>query len=286
MKEKLPIWDLSDFYKSVDDPKIRSDVRKNLAEAGQFNKKYKGRVDKLDSKQLEAAFRELEIIALLYNKLFGFANITHTTDSLSQKNGVLRQQMLDHVLTVQGFLIFFELEIMELPKERLAKLINERILRNYKHYLQNLVKFKPHHLTETEERIFNDKMATSGVAFVRLFDEHFAAKQFDVKLGKIVKTMTQTEILHLAFSSQRDTRKAAAEGFTKGLAKDKQLLTLIYNTIVKDTAIFGRWHKYKNPEDFRHLSNELDSKTVDTMISVFRITIKSSKISIISKRKF
>jgi oligoendopeptidase F len=264
-QEKLPVWDLSALYKSVDDLKIKSDLAKNLVDAQRAAKKYRGRLAKMDNKQILVALKELETIGNLSSKLGNFGELVLSTDSQNPKNNVLNQQITDKLTEVGNLLIFFDLEIMELPEKRIKELVNDPILKNYRHHLAEVVKYKPHHLTESEEKIFNDKAVTGPMAFNRLFDQHFATRKFDVKLGKVVKTMTETEALNLTMNPDRETRKSAANAITKTLAEDKDMLTLIYNMIVKDAAINMRWHKFQKPEDPRHMVNEIDQKTVDAM---------------------
>ncbi|MBX4204645.1 MAG: M3 family oligoendopeptidase [Candidatus Doudnabacteria bacterium] len=259
-QEKLPVWDLSALYKSVDDPKIKSDAKKNLVDAQKFVKRYKNQVAKLDAKQLLAALKLGESILQQTAKLGSFAYLGLTVDSANPKINVLYQQMEDHATQVQSSFIFFDLEIMELPAARLQKFINDPVLKNYKHFLANIAKMKPHHLSEEEEKIFNDKAMTSSGAFNRLFDQHFASKKFK---GQPLEAVTKQMNL-----PDRKARRAAAETFTAGLLEDARMLTLIFNTIIKDKAIGDKWHKFTYPEQARHLSNEVDQKMVETMTEV------------------
>lgn len=264
-QEKLPVWDLTVLYKGVDDPKIESDMKKNLADAKRFSSKYKTRVHKLNAKQLEAAYKEIEAISQQSSKLYAFAELTFSVDSQTPQNSVLVGRMVDHASAVSGELLFFGLEIMELPKQKLDALIKDKTLANYQHDLRKAAIWKPHHLSENEERIFTDKSGTSWGAFNKLFDLHFANRKFEFKLRNSTKYLTETEILNLSMDPDREKRKASVEGISKTLGEDSKMLTLIFNTIVKDCAIYNRWHKHKTPEDIRHMSNEVDQKTVDAM---------------------
>jgi oligoendopeptidase F len=265
-QEKLPVWDLSALYKSVDDPKIKSDAKKNLIDSQKFVKKYRGRIGALDAKQLLAAIKESEAIMLVASKLYSYPMLLQSVDSTNPKIKVLFQQMIDHATEVQGNFIFFDLELIELPEKKINELISNPILSNYKHHLEDLSKLRPHHLSENEEKIFNDKAVTSSNAFNRLYDQHFASKKFG--------QFTMEEVTKQMNLADRKKRKDAALLFTKGLKEDSQLLTLIFNNIVKDKSIGDRWHKFQNPQQARHLSNELDVKTVETMVEVITSNYK------------
>jgi oligoendopeptidase F len=54
---------------------------------------------------------------------------------------------------------------------------------------------------------------------------------------------------------------------TKGLRDNGRVLTFIFNTLLQDKATRDRLRRYKQPEESRHLANELDSETVETVVS-------------------
>ena len=47
-KEKMPEWDLSEYYNGVDDPKIGEDLNAYADKAAAFAAKYRGKVAGLD----------------------------------------------------------------------------------------------------------------------------------------------------------------------------------------------------------------------------------------------
>ena len=265
-KEQLPVWDLKMLYKSIDDPKIKSDSKKLLADAGKFAKRYKGTIARLSASQLLTAIKTMEQIFASAAKLYMYPMLMVSVDSQNPELNVLFQQVSSLITEVQGQFIFFDLEIMELPTSRINSLLSDKSLANYKHYLQTITKYRTHHLSETEERIFNDKSLTSGSALNRIFDQHMAKKKFEIRHSGSNLPMSTEEVMTWLSDADRSKRKAAAEGFTKGLQTDAQLLTTIFNTLIKDKAINDRWHKFLSPEESRHLSNEIDQQTVDTMV--------------------
>ena len=59
-EKKMPEWDLSEYYNSVDDPKIDEDIKKYAEKAAEFAARYRGKVAKLEAGEFAAALRELE----------------------------------------------------------------------------------------------------------------------------------------------------------------------------------------------------------------------------------
>ena len=56
-----------------------------------------------------------------------------------------------------------------------ASLIASPQLARYRHYLEQKRAWRPHYLSEPEEKILDEKSVTGRAAFVRLFDETVSA---------------------------------------------------------------------------------------------------------------
>ena len=81
-----------------------------------------------------------------------------------------------------------------------------------RHYLESARRYRPHLLSEPEERILADKALTANSAWVRLFSELTSAITVDLD-GSAVSL---EEGLSQLMSPDRDVRRAAAEAVTVG----------------------------------------------------------------------
>lgn len=266
MKEKLPSWDLSALYKNIYDPRLKLDMKASLISAGNFSKKYRKAIkNNLNAIVLLKILREYERIIVKSVKPMIYAQLVFEADNSKHEHAVLLQKSQEEFNEVQKQLMFLELKLSELKTSKLTLLASERLLKNYHHYLENIITFKPHRLSEPEEKILADKVLTSSAAFVRLFTQHIARKKFKLKIGAKVKDMSEEEILNLTHNPNRKLRKAASESFTAGLKEESKIFTYILNVLSQDKAINDRLRRFKSPEESRHISNEIDQKTVDTM---------------------
>ena len=59
-------------------------------------------------------------------------------------------------------------------RRRRPKLLADTDLAHYRHYLEQKRAWKPHYLSEPEEKVLDEKAVTGRAAFVRLFDETVA----------------------------------------------------------------------------------------------------------------
>src|SRR5207302_2886876 len=79
---------------------------------------------------------------------------------------------------INKHLIFFDLEWVKLPDEPARALIAAPLLARYRHYLEHKRAWRPHYLSEPEEKILDEKSVTGRAAFVRLFDETVASMKY------------------------------------------------------------------------------------------------------------
>ncbi len=261
-------WDLSDLYKSIDDPNIDKDINDILSRAEEFEEKYRGKInsDKISSILLLRALEELEKISEGTGKLLSFAHLVFASDTSNPKNGALLQSIQEKTTEIRKHLIFFELEWLALPESKANRLISSDILKKYHHFLKIERRYKPHRLSEPEEKIMDEKANTGSRAFRRLFDEVINNIRFKITIDGKRRLLNETETLSMLYDTDRKKRKAGAEGLTKGLKENIHILTFIFNTLVQDHAVNDRLRSYTDPMASRHLDNEIDAKTVDALM--------------------
>lgn len=272
-KKSLPTWDLSDLYKNIKDPKIQKGLKSSLIAATSFQKNNKGKIsvllnNKQLAKRLLTLLQEYEFIQQQAAKPLIYAQLLFSENSTNPQHGAFLQDMRAKHLEIYQKLLFFELELLQLSNQVLIQFTKDKILANYHHFLKLLLVNKPHRLTETEEKIINDKSLTGRTAFVRLFDEELARKKFTIVVKGKKRLLNEPALLELFHNPDRKLRKAAAESLTAGLNEDLHRFTFITNILAEDKLVNDRYFNYKYPEQSRHLANEVDDKTVETLVDV------------------
>lgn len=276
-KTKLPTWDLSGLYKSINDPRIEKDITQFNNIAHNYAKKHRDQITTLakNPRRLLKAIQEYEEILQGAAKPIEYASLVFAENSNDPKNGALLQKTKAAYLSISQQLIFFDLGLTHLEEKTLSGLIKNSILKNYHHFLKRLLDYKSHRLSEPEEKILNDKSLTGRSAFVRLFDQETARKQFKFKFKSKIKLLTRSELLDLFYSPDRNIRKEASETLTLGLNEELERATFIINILIEDKAINDKYMKFAYPEESRHLDNEITREVVETMTQV---VVKNYKV--------
>src|SRR5574341_441043 len=262
-------WNLSDLYLELNDPHIEKEIEDAFSQAKSFEEKYRGKINSetITPTFLLQAVKELESISEQTGKLISYAYLMFAADTSNPKHGAFLHSIQKKTTEIRKHLMFFELEWIALPDEIANHLLDDEVLSRYRHFLQNERRYKPHKLSEPEEKILDEKANTGSRAFMRLFDEVINNIRFKVKLDGRIKHLTEPETLALLYDTDRNKRKAGAIGLTKGLKENAHVLTYIFNILVQDHSSNDRLRFFTDPMASRHLDNEIDKATVDALMT-------------------
>jgi oligoendopeptidase F len=265
-----PVWDLSDLYDAIEDPRIEADVAAARERAEAFESRYAGRiaVAELSAETLRAALDEYEAILRLQTRPMAYAHLRFSADTADPALGAFLQRMQEARTASARHLIFFDLEIGQVPEATYARLIDESLLAPYRHYLQHERELAAHYLSEPEEKIWEELANSGRRAFGRLFSEITSRMKFTLRLKEETRELTQSEVLALLYDPDRDTRRAAAAAVSEALEGNQHVLAFIFNNLLQEKAVSDRLRHYNSPEASRHLDNELEPQVVQNVVDV------------------
>ena len=259
-------WDLSALVDGED----QSGVERLLTEANaltdHFAATYPGRIRDLDVEQLEAAMRELEQINELTGRAGSYASLQFATDTSDPARGALLQHVQEQGTAIETKLLFFELEWAALADERTDELLTDDSLAFCAHYLRSARRYRPHLLTEPEEKILAEKSIASRSAWNRLFGEQVAA----LRVGLDGEELSLEVALSRLQSPDRELRRTAAEAVSATLTPTIRTRSFIFNTLIHDKAVDDRLRSYANWLASRNLANEASDESVGALIEATR----------------
>ena len=259
-------WDLSDLYAGPDDPRIERDLADALAAAQRFAERYRGRVAALTAAELAAALDELEALEEPAHRAGAYAQLLFAADTATPRHGALLQRVQERASEIRNALVFFELEWVALDDAEAEKRLADPALARRRHLLSTMRRYRPHLLSEPEEKILEELANTGARAWSRLFDETLAALRFRFEGPDGPVEKSEEELLALLYDPDRETRRRAADALTEGLRANARLLTFVFNTLVQDKASRDRLRRYPDPAAERHLANEIEPETVAALM--------------------
>ncbi|MFN3490762.1 MAG: oligoendopeptidase F, partial [Anaerolineales bacterium] len=231
MAYKLSRWDLSALYSGYDSAELQSAF--DMIEEQVIS--FEGLRDKLKPDMPEEDFlqavKSSEATARIANKLYSFAGLSFSADTQDQQAQSLQNRVLQFLAEVENRSMFFSLWWKELDDENAKRLMANS--GDYKYYLEAIRLYKPHTLSEPEEKIINIKNITGSNALTNLYDSITNRYMFKMKVNGKEKEMTAAELFSFRYSADPKVRAESYQSQFKVYAKDGPILGQMYQTRVR-----------------------------------------------------
>ncbi len=258
-------WDLSHLYADPEKA-LEADLDRARDAAAAFAERYRGRLGELTAAELAEAVDAYEELQEPVGRAGAYAHLQFAADTATPAHGALLQRVQERGTEIRQHLIFFDLEWVALDDAHVETLLADDALAKRRHLLASMRRYRPHVLSEPEERILEETANTGDRAWGRLFDEILAGARFQVEGPDGPEEMSEEEVLSLLYEPDRERRKAAAGALTEGLKQHSHVLGYIFNTLVQDKATQDRLRTYANPMQARNLSNEIEDDAVRALL--------------------
>ncbi len=236
--------------------------------ADAFAAAYAGKVADLDGPGLVKAMRELEALQELVGRAGSYAMLNFAGNTADPPRGALLQKVQEGGTAIETTLLFFELEWAAVDDERAETLLATDGLDFARHYLKTTRRYRPHLLSEPEEKILAEKALTGRTAWTRLFEEQASAITVDLDEGE--DPVSLEVALSRLHSADGEIRRNAAERVTAALAPGLRTRAYVLNTLLADKAVDDRLRHYPHWLASRNLANEASDESVDALITAVR----------------
>src|ERR671917_733339 len=174
-------WDLEPLLDGAAGVEPLLDEAQRRADA--FAAAHAGKVAELDGPGLAAAMHELAALQELVGRAGSYAMLRFATATADPERGALLQKVQERATQIETALLFFELEWAALDDERAEELLATDGLDFARHHLRTLRRYRPHLLSEPEEKILAERALTGRTAWTRLFEEQASAINVELDEG-------------------------------------------------------------------------------------------------------
>ncbi len=264
-------WNLKQFFESDDDPGIEGKRKIIEQKSYEFINKWKDGKDYLKNPAvLKQALDEYE----RWKRDYGtdgdegyYFWLRTTQDQNNPKLKAKFNQIENFSKRIENESQFFHLRISRMPKTYQKKFLGFAGLKDYKHFLERIFAESKYLLSEPEEKILNLKTSTSYSNWVKMTSGFLAKEERMVILedgSKKIKTFS--EILSLMNSKNKRVRDSAARVFNDILYKNVEVAEAEINSLLANKKIDDELRKISRPDLTRHISDDIDSEIVDSLI--------------------
>jgi oligoendopeptidase F len=255
-------WNLNDLFASPDDPEIEASLQQQLERAQAFEAGYKGKVATLEPASFAEMMRDLADYEESAARPEVYAYMLHSQDTQDNAAGRLLARVREAGAERGSHMVFFSLELAQVTDEQAARLYADPEAARYRHTVEEARKFRPHQLSEPEERVLTEFSPVGSAAWVRLFEELCARIRVDVD----GRDLALDEALNLMREPDRDVRRKASDAVTQALAADIRTRGYIFNVILQDKAIDDRLRRFPTWISARNLANETSDEAVQALV--------------------
>jgi oligoendopeptidase F len=223
---------------------------------------FRGRIDALGAAEMAGLMHELAAITELIGRAGSYAGLRFSIDTRDPQRGALLARTEERATAISNELLFVELEWAALDEAHVVALLADASLDFCRHHLASARRYRPHLLTEPEERVLADKATTGRSAWARLFSELTSAIEVDIE----AEAVSLEEALSRLQSPDRQRRRESAEAVSAALAPGLRTRAFVFNTLLADKNVDDRLRGYDSWIASRNLDNEASDESVAALV--------------------
>ena len=258
-------WDLSPMFISDEDwDSLYSEIEKKLPEY----ETYRGRLGE-SAKFLSGAIEFSLETGRDIEKLYVYAHLRSDEDKSNQKYLGMYQRAISLYTQAAELASFFTPEIQKIDDDRMKAFLDEESLREYRFYLEKILRYKPHTHDEKIEQILamsQDFAQGASQVFSQL-------DNVDLKFGDITdETGSSIELSHGNFSTflinpDREIRKKAFHQYYREYKDHENTIASTLSYSNKKDIFYSRVRNFESARSAALFSDDVPKDVYDNLIS-------------------
>lgn len=219
------------------------------------------------AKDFQALLKDYEASMVEAYRVYAFASLRFAADTQDQAAMALLGQIQQRMAHAENRVLFFSLWWKQLDERNAARLMKSA--GDLAYWLEEMRHFKPHTLSEAEEKVINLKNVNGVQALDTIYEAITNKYVFTLEVNGEKQTLTRDGLQAYVQGADPALRAAAYQELYRVYSADNTVLAQIYSHIVRD------WHtenvelrKFKSPIAVRNLANDLPDAVVETILKV------------------
>jgi oligoendopeptidase F len=217
--------------------------------------------------EFQTMLRSLEQLQELGYRLYGYASLGFSADTQDQSFLTLMSRVEQFMAEMDNRTLFFSLWWKGLEESEAARLMQDA--GDWVYWLEEMRHFKPHTLSEPEEKILNIKNVTGSSAIEHLYDTLTNRYTFKLEVNGESKEITRGELMVYVRQADPDLRARAYSELYRVYGSDGALLGQMYQALARDWRNENvQLRNFASPISVRNLANDIPDGVVDTLLEV------------------
>ncbi|HEY4813129.1 MAG TPA: oligoendopeptidase F [Chthoniobacterales bacterium] len=261
-------WDLTKLYQSEED--YERDLERLKKEYPQYAS-FKGKASQ-SAKDLLDVLEFDKSIDLLGEKLGHYVSLKASEDSSDSGNLARKAEFSNLGTKIREAASFITPEIQAISDERFTALIANPVLREWRNSLERLRRYRPHTLTEGEERIL-----AAGASAVRGHRETFSQlTNVDMLFGVVPDdkgqevALSQSSYMSLLHNRDRKVRRHAFDQFYREFSEHRYTLASSLSASVRADVFYAKVRNYPSALEAALFGDDVPAAVYDNLIATVR----------------
>ncbi len=222
--------------------------------------------------QLAACLKYESDTERLTDRLSNFAYLKTAEDQANSTYQRMLGRIRNVAMRVSEAASFIQPEILAIPDAKMKSFLNHNAMTKYRLLVERILRYKPHTLGKSEERLLamqGEMAGTAGIVFRQLHDA-------DLKFGLVKdETGRQTELSPSTFSkflqsSNRNVRRTAFHQFYTQFTAHENCLAAILNGSIQRDTYYARARGYDSCLHGAVFADNVPISVYDNLIQTVR----------------
>jgi len=260
-------WNLDELLPSAEPAEIEKSLKsieRRVKKVEIWRKRLK---TSLPAKDFLALLKDYEALQRELLRLYYFASLRFAADTQDQAGLALLGQVQQQLAYIENRVLFVSLWWKGLDDRHAKRLMQAAGDPGY--WLEEMRHFKPHTLSEAEEKVVNLKDVNGVRALETVYDTITNKFVYTLEVDGERKQLTRDELGVHVRDPRPEVREAAYREQYQVFSDHATVLAQIYSHIVRDWRTENvELRKFKQPISVRNQSNDLPDAVVDTLLKV------------------
>lgn len=256
-------WDLSTLF--VDDEAFETALNE-VDPCIQLISSFKGKLNTAEN--IYSYLKQSTDLKVAMDNIFGYASLRKSEDTRDTKAQSMYSRAYGKYVSVMAASAFAQPEILSLSQEELDSLVASPVLKDFKFYLEDMIRAKAHTLSAAEEGIlakFQEVLKNPEEVSNMLMDADMVFDAVEDSEGKKHELSGSNYIL-LQTSPDRVLRQNAFKSFYKSYQQHINTLASTYSGCVNEAVIEAKIRNYDSSREMALDANHIPTTVYDNLI--------------------
>ncbi|MEP0345784.1 M3 family oligoendopeptidase, partial [Rhodopirellula bahusiensis] len=261
-------WDLSSLYESQEGWQADFDTLTSKIDTFET---YRGRLG--ESAQVIREFLDFDGEFDRIAERCGTYAFLRTTENQSDSDHQARKSRFQNLaVKASQASSFVRPELLSIEPEKMESFLNDPVLEPYKLLLERIVRYRPHTLTDREERLLamqGEMAGAAGNAFRQLNDADLRFGELENEDGQRME-LSHATFIQFLHSTDRDVRKKAFDQYYQVFSEHENTLAATLAGSIHRDVYYARARNYESSLESSLFPDNMPVSVYDNLIQAVR----------------